>query len=114
MILPATLSDVGSMIALAMNVIKRQDGAANGVKTRQRKLHSSLRLAVAGEISKDKRVARLRLGGTDAVVSHVWKAAISKPTIAESTMPPVITENSAPISARERRFGTDRVAVRCW
>ena len=32
MILPATLSDVGSMIALAMNVIKRQDGAANGVK----------------------------------------------------------------------------------
>jgi regulator of protease activity HflC (stomatin/prohibitin superfamily) len=29
LILPATLSDVGSMIALAMNVIRRQDGAAN-------------------------------------------------------------------------------------
>lgn len=29
MILPATLSDVGSMISLAMNVIRRQDGVSD-------------------------------------------------------------------------------------
>jgi hypothetical protein len=29
MILPATLSDVGSMISLAMNVIRRQDGVVD-------------------------------------------------------------------------------------
>ena len=33
LILPATLSDVGSMISLAMNVIRRQDGAANAPST---------------------------------------------------------------------------------
>jgi len=32
MILPATLSDVGSMISLAMNVIKQQGNDSNGAR----------------------------------------------------------------------------------